>query len=326
MRLLLWISIFLAAIWSGYWYIGQSAFERGAEAFFQQAQSQGLVAQNNGLSIHGYPNRFDLTVTEPKIGDPRRGLEWSGPFIQILTLSYTPWHVIAAFPPTQVVTTPLEDITITSDKLQASVVVSPTPDLPLVRTAFVGSKLAFASTRNWSVTAEEIRFATRADPSIANAHDIGLEVKSLTPDPTIAALMPDLPATIALIRLDALASLSAPIDRHSGETRPTLTALSIKEGIFNWGALSVFAKGDLDVVSGYPAGRITIRIEGWRNLVTLAVAVGAVQPDVSPTVERMLETMATSAGNPEVLELPLIFANGRMSLGPLPLGPAPRLN
>lgn len=326
MRLLLWISIFLAAAWSGYWYVGQSAFQRGAETFFQQAQSQGLVAQNSGLSIQGYPNRFDLTVTAPKIGDPRRGLEWSGPFIQVLTLSYTPWHVIAAFPPTQVVSTPVEDITITSEKLQASVVVSPTPALTLDRTAFVGSNLAFASTQDWTVTADEIRFATRADPSMTNAHDIGLEVKSLTPDPTISALMPDLPATIALIRLDALASLSAPIDRHSGETRPGLTALSVKEGIFNWGALSVFAKGDLEVVSGFPEGRIVIRVEGWRNLVTLAVATGAVKADVAPTVERMLETMAGSSGNPEVLELPLIFANGRMNLGPLPLGPAPRVN
>jgi hypothetical protein len=53
---------------------------------------------------------------------------------------------------------------------------------------------------------------------------------------------------------------------------------------------------------------------------------GLVQPEVAPTVERMMETMAASSGDPQVLDLPLKFSSGRMSLGPLPLGPAPRMN
>lgn len=326
MRILLWISSLLVALWSGYWFVGKSAFERGAETFFAQAPAQGLIARNDGLSVQGFPSRFDLTVTTPKLGDPRQGLEWAGPFLQILTLSYTPWHVIAAFPPTQTITTPFEEIIVTSDKLQASVVVKPNTDLPLDRTTLVGSMLAFTSSQNWQIKADELRFATRADPSLTNAHNIGLEVKALTPDPALLALLPNLPAAIEVIRLDALASLSAPIDRHSGETRPSLTVLSIKEGLMTWGPLIIFAKGDLTAVGGYADGRIEIRVEGWRNLATLAVVLGLVQPEVAPTVERMMETMAASSGDPQVLDLPLNFSGGRMSLGPLPLGPAPRMN
>lgn len=326
MRILLWISILLVALWSGYWFVGKSAFERGAAGFFEQAEAQGLIARNGGLSVQGYPSRFDLTVTAPKLGDPRRGVEWTGPFIQILTLSYRPWHVIAAFPPTQSITTPFEKITVTSDKLQASVVVKPNTDLPLDRTALVGSNLAFTSSQNWQIKADELRFATRADPSLTNAHEIGFEVKVMTPDPGLSALLPDLPSAIEVIRLDALASLSAPLDRHSGETRPAVTALSLKEGLLKWGPLTIFAKGDLTAVDGFADGRIDIRVEGWRNLATLATAMGLVQPEVAPTVERMMETMAASSGDPQVLDLPLKFSSGRMSLGPLPLGPAPRMN
>lgn len=326
MRALLWICTLLAALWSGYWYIGKTAFEQGAEGFFQQASAQGLIAQNQGLSVAGYPNRFDLTVTEPRLADPLRGLEWQGPFIQVLTLSYTPWHVIAAFPPSQTITTAFEDITIASAKLQASVVVTPNTDLALDRTALVGTGLTLTSSRNWTVSTDEVRFATRIDPSLPNTHEIGLEVKALTPDVSLSRHLPDLPGPIDLIRLDASAGLSAPLDRHSGETRPRLTALSIKEGIINWGPLSIFAKGDLTALAGYAEGRIEIRVEGWRNLIPLIVATGAVTPEVAPTVERMLEAMAATSGNPEVLELPLTFADGRMSLGPLPLGPAPRMD
>jgi hypothetical protein len=40
----------------------------------------------------------------------------------------------------------------------------------------------------------------------------------------------------------------------------------------------------------------------------------------------MFALLAAQTGDPEDLDLPLVFANGRMSLGPLPLGPAPRMN
>jgi hypothetical protein len=55
------------------------------------------------------------------------------------------------------------------------------------------------------------------------------------------------------------------------------------------------------------------------------VAAGAIKPDVAPTITGFLNAIATQGGDPEVIPLPLIFANGRGTLGPLPLGPAPRL-
>jgi hypothetical protein len=56
----------------------------------------------------------------------------------------------------------------------------------------------------------------------------------------------------------------------------------------------------------------------------LGVALGLIRPETAPTVERAGESLARIGGNAEVLTLPLVFAGGRMSLGPIPLGPAPR--
>lgn len=98
MRALLWFTGILAILYSGYWFVGQKAMKSGAEAVFANAVRQGLFAENRGIAVEGFPSRFDLTVTEPRLGNPRTGLEWQAPFLQILTLSYTPWHVIAAFP------------------------------------------------------------------------------------------------------------------------------------------------------------------------------------------------------------------------------------
>ena len=72
--------------------------------------------------------------------------------------------------------------------------------------------------------------------------------------------------------------------------------------------------------------RIDIRIVEWRELVPVLVAAGLVTTDAAPTVTRALDLLAQQGDDPDILNLPLAFQQGRMSLGPLPLGPAPYLN
>jgi hypothetical protein len=182
------------------------------------------------------------------------------------------------------------------------------------------------STLGWTLSADSLRLATKIDPTRTNTHAIGIEVSRLSPDPALAALMPTLPPVIDRIRLDSFASFSAPIDRYSGETQPRLTAFSIKEAVFNWGTLQASAKGDLKVVANMPEGRIDLSVRGWRDLVAFAVNMGAIKPEIAPTVVNLMTAYAKASGDPDMLEIPLVFAGGRMSLGPLPLGPAPRLN
>lgn len=326
MRALLWIATLLVALWSGYWFVGKTALERGFAAFLQEAPTRGLDLTQSGYAVAGFPNRFDLTVTEPRLIDRRSEIRWEAPFLQIFSLSYMPWHVIAAFAPTQTIRTPAEDVTLQSGKLQASLVVTPGTALTLDRITLVGDSVRAESSLGWVLATDTLRFATRADPSRTNAYDIGLELLGLSPDPALAARLPDLPPQIALSRIDANASFSAPLDRFAAETRPTLTALSLREAGLTWGDLSLFAKGDLLVLDGIPEGRIDIRMTGWRNLVALATGMGLIKPEIAPTALNMMQAIAGSSGDPEVLEMPLIFRDGQMMLGPLPLGPAPRLN
>ncbi|MFN7222918.1 MAG: DUF2125 domain-containing protein [Paracoccaceae bacterium] len=326
MRALLLISTLLVAVWSGYWFVGKSAVENGFSTFLQQAPARGIDVSLTDYSIAGFPSRFDLTVMTPKLTDQRSGISWQSPFVQVFSLSYKPWHVIAAFAPDQTLSTPGEDISLQSAKLQASVVVSPNTALTLDRTTVVGDSVKAESSLGWTLAADTLRFATRLDPSRSNAYDIGLEVLGLTPDPILSARLPDLPTQISVARVDATASLSAPLDRFSSESRPSLTALAMRELLFTWGDLSVFAKGDLIVANGLPEGRIDIRVTGWRNLVTLASGLGLITNEIAPTALGMMEAYAASSGDSNVLEIPLVFADGWMMLGPLPLGPAPRLN
>ena len=47
-----------------------------------------------------------------------------------------------------------------------------------------------------------------------------------------------------------------------------------------------------------------------------------IAPGFEPSLTRGLEIMAAQGEDPDVLVVPLVAKGGRMSFGPLPLGPA----
>lgn len=326
MRLLQVLVLALATLWGGYWFIGSRALERAASGWFQAQGGNGLVAGMESLSVAGFPSRFDLTVNEISLADPATGLAWTAPFVQVLSLSYKPWHVIVAFAPEQQLATPFEVLTLASGKLQASVVATPRTALPLDRTRLIGDDLRLASSLGWSIGVKTLRLASRRLSAEGDRHEIGVEALEIAPDAIFLAGIPSLPATIEQARLDADLTFSAPLDRFAGDARPGLTGIDVKSLSLIWGPLSVGGSGQLAADSnGFAEGRITLNLKNWRQMVPVGVALGWFTPEVAPTWENMLDMLARQSGDPENLDLPLTFRNGRMSVGPLPMGPAPRL-
>jgi hypothetical protein len=131
MRKLLFLMIAATALWSGYWYLGSNAVRDGVAGFFADAARQGIVAENAGVTVAGFPNRFDLTIDEVKLADPVTGAGWQAPFVQVFAMTWKPWHIIAALAPQQVVTLPDQTVTLGSEDLMASLRAKPSTDLPL---------------------------------------------------------------------------------------------------------------------------------------------------------------------------------------------------
>ena len=329
MRAILVIVLVLSGLWGGYWFVGSRAMEQATTTWFAAQQGRPLLAEQQGIAVAGFPNRFDLTVTEPSLTDTESGITWAAPFAQIFMMTWKPWHVIATLPQEQIISFPGEDAVLTSTLIQGSVIVTPGTDLVLDRTAIAGDGLALRSTAGWEVSATSARFGTRRAPDRATAHEVGLELTTLTPDAGFRmalAQRSDLPEQIERIRLDTVIGLSAPLDRHAGTTRPRLTDITLREGLLRWGDLVLSAQGSLTPASdGTPEGRIEIRVENWRELVPVLIASGLVTEESSQTVTRALELYSQQGSDPSVLALPLSFQQGRMSLGPLPLGPAPQI-
>lgn len=326
MRVILAVVLALALAWCGLWFAGARFVRQGAEAALADMRAQGYHAEVGGLQVLGFPNRLDLTVTAPDVADPASGYGWSAPFVQAFALTWRPWHVIAAFAPEQQITTPAGVFTLTAGELQASLRARPTLLLPLDRTTLVGTDLSLRAPNGVNIASPELRFATRDLDGTGLRHEIGLEVTGLAPGPGLLPKGTGLPAVLDRLHLDADLSFSAPLDRAVSRTRPEVTSLALREALLIWGDLTLHAQGDLAPdAAGLAEGSLTLRATNWQRLLPALAAAGLIKPEVVPTWTRMLDIVAQQSGDPAVIDVTLRFAQGRVSLGPLPLGPAPRL-
>ena len=117
----------------------------------------------------------------------------------------------------------------------------------------------------------------------------------------------------------ALIAPSMPSPNLIGRPRAT----DLREAVIDWGDIGLSATGTLTIdPAGIPDGRITLAATNWRALLDLVAASGAIAPELAPTWLAMAETLSQGTDR---IDLPLTFENGRMSIGFIPLGPAPRL-
>lgn len=330
MKRLLSVILVAACLWAGYWFIGSSALERGAKTWFTDRANDGWVAEYGALDTVGFPNRFDTTITDVTLADPATGVVWNAPFFQVFAFSYKPNEVIAVWPAEQSFATPFQTVRLFSENLRASAAFEAGTALTLDRATAEMDALRLVSSLGWDLALETGLLATRQTIGGTNSHDIFFEATQFRPDEALKlGLDPGqrLPAALETLSMDLTIGFDAPWDRFAIEDRrPQPTALELKSMRATWGKLELRAAGDVTFDDqGRPSGRITIKATNWREMLDLAVASGLVPEGFAVTARRALEILASLAGPPNTIDAPLTFHRGIVSLGPIPLGPAPRL-
>jgi hypothetical protein len=322
MRWLTAVVLIVSALWAGYWFVGARALDGAARDWLAAQTGADRSLTYNTLDVQGFPNRFDLTVDTPRYEDRGAGLDWTAPFLQILSLSYKPWHVITAFPPTQTLTLPGASLTLEAQKLQASLVMRPDTRLPLERTVLIGADLRLSG--DVALTVTELRLAARARSDAADSYEIGIVMTDVS-SPRLAQALP-LPPQVQSFTANGIAHLSAPLDRTALQSPPRLLRLEISGADLLWGEVSLFVTGDLraDAV-GQAEGSLTLRLQNWQTALTAAQSLGVLSVDQAASWARAALFLAGQSEDPMQITLPLTMAQGQMFLGPLPLGPAPFL-
>ncbi|MEM9350376.1 MAG: DUF2125 domain-containing protein [Pseudomonadota bacterium] len=329
MRWIIWVLAIATIFWSGYWFVAASFIERGATAWFDERRAEGWQAEVASLETSGFPYRFDTRLTDVALADPSTGVVWQMPQFDVASLAYRPNHVIALFPDTQTLSSPFNTLTITSEDMRASAIVSGT-SIALAESTAELANVSARSTQGWEVLLEKGLLAARSRGPEPNTYDLFFEATNLRPSDALRlGLDPQgrLPDTFETLKLDARASFDAPWDRFAIErARPQPTRIELNEFDASWGQLNLRAVGELDVDgTGTPEGRITVKATNWREIISIGQALGTIPDGMVPTITRGLELLASLSGPPNTIDVPLTFAGGFVSLGPIPLGAAPKL-
>jgi hypothetical protein len=326
MRWLLGAVVAVAVLWSGAWFAGSRLLQDRLAAALSAAAPQVGVAE---VSLAGFPNRFDVTFRAPSAVSPDGSLVWSAPFLQVLTLAYRPWHVVVAFPPEQRFDWPGGGAALAAEgRLRASLVVRPVAGLPFARAQVEGATLALRPDAGMAVSLATLQAAAETDPADPLRLRLGVEAFGLAPDPALLAALPArsaLPPAAERLFLDATLTLSSPAALGAGPPLP-VRAVEISGLALRWGPVALDGRGRIAAdAQGFAAGEIALRLEGWQAALDAAVALGVLAPGVAETWAEFARRWSTAAGSGTVLEMPLTLSQGRMALGPIPLGPAPWL-
>ncbi len=328
-RLLVSVVTIAVLGWFGYWWVGSNAQETALKTWLADRANAGWVADYNTLEVRGFPNRFDTVITDLHLADPQQGWAWTAPAFYIHALSYKPNHIIVVWPENQKFSTPRETLSLLSENMRASVKFEPNTTLALDRTTIEMDGLTLSSTKGWSSTLKKASFATRQTAGEKFAHDIDFRAQEVTPARLFKNIVDPqniLPAVFEEMHVATTLAFDAPWDRLAIEGRkPLLKRVDFTDVSAKWGELSFQAKGSVTLDDlGYPTGKIRIRAKNWKDMLKLGVNSGRIPADLVGPIETALTFLARMSGNPDTIDAPLSFSGRTMSIGVIPIGPAPR--
>ncbi len=284
-------TIILAVIgWIGYWFYA-SGLERDAIGQeIARLRDAGYEVGWEKSDFDGFPYRFDIHLTQPRLATPDGSWGWQGDEFYSVQLAYKPWHLILAWPGRHVFATPAGPFTIEGERIWGSLkfgrrmpprlrsgrleithgrLALPSGDeiragKALVALAHpVASQAAAAGPGAAGAKAEDAprdALAEKIATAAADADEDGyLRLVSLSlPEQLRArlALPPDLPPTIERIELDLSYGVAGEADRPLpiDPARP----IAIRKAVIAWGDVRLEGRG---VLRRNETGRLAGRFE-----------------------------------------------------------------
>lgn len=328
MRRLTFIVLALATIYGGYWFFASSALSKGIAGQISAMQDDGWTIQTTDLATKGFPSRFDTSAEDITVATPNRDFIWKAPFAEANALAYRPNEVILVLPDRQEIElggTPLE---ITSDGLKARIGVSANTVLDLASfTAETGPLTVDAPTGELMAISGAVVALRPTTIATTNTYDLYANLDALAPPANLRRMLDpssSLPDTFSQTTFDGTVTFSEPLNRHAITDLENLHIDGFKvNGLtLTWGKLSLRATGEVTIdTAGIPTGTLTLTARNWTQMLDMAVQMGVIEQGLQRTVKNMAMLMAGGSAD---LDVPIIFQNGMMSLGPIPAGPAPR--
>lgn len=330
MRRLIRVLIFVALVWSTYWYVAGFGLRNAITGWFDRQQALGWQADFSDVATAGYPFQHITRLDNPALADPVNGTAWSADWIEFESPAIWPGRQVLRFASTpQLLSYFDQTTTVQAEGLQAELHLQPGVALVLERMALTAGRWLLSDEQAPQAGGQSLSLIM-AQSGTPESYNISAKVNGFTPGEELRLLMQSassLPQSFETLEFDSFITFDKPWDRSALEQRrPQPVEIDLRLAEIKWGELRLFATGELDVDDqGIPTGEIAVKAENWRDMVAMANAAGALPDQAVDPVTRALGFMAGLGGNPNALDMQLNFRDGFVALGPLPLGPAPRL-
>lgn len=319
MRGLIVVILVVGLGWGGYWLLSAQTREQALTGWMEARRAEGWQADWRAIDTGGFPDRLRTTLHDIELADPQTGWAWQAPRLQVTAPVYSRTDVLVTLPGDSTLATPRGRYHLQGDSIRAALSLGDRENLTLNRGTWVIDRARVTAQGGQTWRADQVRLvAEQAGPP--QRYHLELAVQGAA-----ASAGKGLDAVPVRADADVIATFDRPWDRRALEQRrPQPTALRIDSARASWGALNIRVAGQLRIAaSGTPDGRLTVKVENWREVLALATENGAIPPELEAPVTAALNMASRLAGHPETLDLPLDFRNGRMFLGPLPIGDAP---
>ena len=310
-------AIFAVALaWSGVWVWMSMSLRGEIEAWFDTRRADGWAAEYGDLSIKGFPNRLDVTLSDLVLADPDTGTVWEAPFLQIFRLIYRPGHHIVAFPDSQQLRQNGQDYAIGSEGLRASVISD--AESQVLRANIESAVLNIAGSEGTLALAGVALGASRGESE--SSYVLGLGIDQMAG--ADSAFAPD-NAQAVVVRM--IADFDQPWRITPQKDRPQPRQLDVRLAELRAEPLVLKMTGALDLdPQGRASGEMTLRADNWREGLAQAKAEASLPDWVVDLTETGLGALA-ALGNGTSLDLTVRLDRGQAWLGIFPLGALPPL-
>lgn len=305
-----------AALWACTWLWLSVSLKTSVENWFEQRRVDGWTAEHGGISVRGFPNRLDVTLTDLVLADPDSGSVWTSPFLQIFRLVYQPGHHIVAFADRQTLTHKGVVHELDAQGMRASVISD--VDGRILRINLESETLNLSGPQR-SVALAGLSAATSRGET-PERYLLGLTIHRLAGSTTAG-----IPSDASAVTLRSVVDFDTPLRLVPDKTRPQIRRIDLRLAELQAHSLTLKATGSVDVnAKSQPTGTINLRADNWREGLAKAKSAKDLPEWLVDLAENALGALAI-LGNGTSLDVTLRLDKGKAWLGILPVGTVPDL-
>lgn len=326
-RVIVKFMIVLAVLWSGWWFVASTGLQGGLQGWLEDRRAEGWEAQAETIARTGFPLRIGARMQGMMLDDPATGAALRVPRVTLSTPVYWPGYATVTLPAEAItLTAPQGTLTLTSEGAQADLRLRPGRALELesLRGTAREGRLDLVEGRVLGFDALEATVQQTGDP---RSYDVDLGITGFAPGSILrqALRLPHImPDAFDVLEADMTLTFQRPWDRTALEdSRPQPRQITVTRMEAMWDDLRVALRADLDVAEdGVLDGTLTLQAENWQRMLELASTGGTLTPQMRSQIENGLNLLSGGAGT---LDVTITVDQGRMRMGFIPLGSAPRI-